>query len=206
MPKGVSAAQKKDFMVAMFQESLDVLTEKEVEKRAPKKGIIASAAKDTLKEVVDDDLVLKDKVGVSWYFWSFPSDKQAKDQAQLAALRRDAAKQEGQLQALRAQQAAAAAAAGPADDGAKVAEAEAELERLRERRRAVQREEQALEAEKAIDLHARKKDVVVLRDAANRWTDNIHEIKKVCVDKFGMEKERFEKGFEIGEKDLEYVV
>ena len=149
---------------------------------------------------------MKDKVGVSWYFWSFPSDKQAKDQAQLAALRRDAAKQEGQLQALRAQQAAAAAAAGPADDGAKVAEAEAELERLRERRRAVQREEQALEAEKAIDLHARKKDVVVLRDAANRWTDNIHEIKKVCVDKFGMEKERFEKGFEIGEKDLEYVV
>ena len=45
-----------------------------------------------------------------------------------------------------------------------------------------------------------------LRDAANRWTDNIHEIKKVCVDKFGMERERFEKGFEIGEKDLEYVV
>ena len=87
-------------MVAMFQESLDVLTEKEVEKRAPKKGIIASAAKDTLKEVVDDDLVRKDKVGVSWYFWSFPSDKQAKDQAQLAALRREAAKQEGQLQAL----------------------------------------------------------------------------------------------------------
>ena len=131
MPKGVSAAQKKELMVAMFQESLDVLTEKEVEKRAPKKGIIASAAKDTLKEVVDDDLVMKDKVGVSWYFWSFPSDKQAKDQAQLAALR---------------------------------------------------------------------------RDAANRWTDNIHEIKKVCIDKFGMEKERFEKGFEIGEKDLEYVV
>ena len=97
MPKGVSAAQKKELMVAMFQESLDVLTEKEVEKRAPKKGIIASAAKDTLKEVVDDDLVRKDKVGVSWYFWSFPSDKQAKDQAQLAALRREAAKQEHPL-------------------------------------------------------------------------------------------------------------
>ena len=44
MPKGVSAAQKKELMVAMFQESLDVLTEKEVEKRAPKKAKAKAAA------------------------------------------------------------------------------------------------------------------------------------------------------------------
>ena len=173
-------------MVAMFQESLDVLTEKEVEKRAPKKGIIASAAKDTLKEVVDDDLVRKDKVGVSWYFWSFPSDKQAKDQAQLAALRREAAR-EGSCRRARAGSGGGGGGAGRRRREGRRGRGRARAA-ARAAARAVQREDQALEAEKAVGLQ-RAEDVAARR----RQPLDIHEIKKVCVDKFRMEKGRFEK-------------
>lgn len=45
-----------------------VLQLKELEKRGPKKGVIAQSVKDVVQSLVDDDLVLKEKIGtsVSW--------------------------------------------------------------------------------------------------------------------------------------------
>ena len=37
------------------------------------------------------------------------------------------------------------------------------------------------------NLHLRKKDIQTLRDAANRWTDNLFELKKHCVETCGFE-------------------
>lgn len=43
---------------------------KELEKLGPKKGVISQSVKDVIQSLVDDDLVLKDKIGtsVSFYF------------------------------------------------------------------------------------------------------------------------------------------
>ncbi|KAL5975558.1 Meiotic nuclear division protein 1 [Asimina triloba] len=46
---------------------------KELEKLGPKKGVISQSVKDVVQSLVDDDLVLKDKIGSSVYFWSLPS-------------------------------------------------------------------------------------------------------------------------------------
>ncbi|KAK8933925.1 hypothetical protein KSP39_PZI016068 [Platanthera zijinensis] len=46
---------------------------KELEKLGPKKGVISQSVKDVVQSLVDDDLVLKDKIGTSVYFWSLPS-------------------------------------------------------------------------------------------------------------------------------------
>lgn len=44
---------------------------KELEKLGPKKGVIMQSVKDVVQSLVDDDLVLKDKIGtsVSVLFW-----------------------------------------------------------------------------------------------------------------------------------------
>lgn len=42
-----------------------VLQLKELEKLGPKKGVISQSVKDVVQSLVDDDLVLKDKIGTS---------------------------------------------------------------------------------------------------------------------------------------------
>lgn len=46
---------------------------KELEKRGPKKGVISQSVKDVVQSLVDDDMVSKEKIGTSVYFWSLPS-------------------------------------------------------------------------------------------------------------------------------------
>lgn len=41
---------------------------------AVKKGVVAQSVKDVLQSLVDDDLVHQDKIGISNFFWSFPSE------------------------------------------------------------------------------------------------------------------------------------
>ncbi|XP_056177079.1 meiotic nuclear division protein 1 homolog isoform X1 [Syzygium oleosum] len=45
----------------------------ELEKLGPRKGVITQSVKDVVQSLVDDDLVSKDKIGTSVYFWSLPS-------------------------------------------------------------------------------------------------------------------------------------
>lgn len=57
-----------------FYEKRDFFQLKELEKMLPKeKGIVAQTVKDVLQSLVDDRLVMAEKIGTSNYFWSFPS-------------------------------------------------------------------------------------------------------------------------------------
>ncbi|PHT52135.1 Meiotic nuclear division protein 1 -like protein [Capsicum baccatum] len=60
-------------MLQIFYDSQDFFLLKEHEKSGPKKGVISQSVKDVIQSLVDDDLVFKDKIGTSVYFWSLPS-------------------------------------------------------------------------------------------------------------------------------------
>jgi len=47
-------------------------------------------------------------------------------------------------------------------------------------------------------------DCKIAKEAANRWTDNIWEVKKWCVNKYNMDGSMLEKNWEIPE-DFDYV-
>ena len=81
MGKGVSAAEKKERMLKMFREASAPFTKKDVEKYAPKTGIIAQAVEGVLKELVSDDLVREAKIGGTTFFWSFPGEAATKKRA-----------------------------------------------------------------------------------------------------------------------------
>ncbi|KAJ3693178.1 hypothetical protein LUZ60_008658 [Juncus effusus] len=71
--RGLSLEEKREQMLQIFYESQDFYLLKELEKLGPKKGVISQSVKDVIQTLVDDDLVLKDKIGTSVYFWSLPN-------------------------------------------------------------------------------------------------------------------------------------
>nr|XP_029121031.1 meiotic nuclear division protein 1 homolog isoform X2 [Elaeis guineensis] len=71
--RGLSLEEKREQILQIFYESQDFFLLKELEKLGPKKGVISQSVKDVVQSLVDDDLVLKDKIGTSVYFWSLPS-------------------------------------------------------------------------------------------------------------------------------------
>ncbi|KAG7023633.1 Meiotic nuclear division protein 1-like protein [Cucurbita argyrosperma subsp. argyrosperma] len=60
-------------MLQIFYDSQDFFLLKELEKLGPRKGVISQSVKDVVQSLVDDDLVSKEKIGTSVYFWSLPS-------------------------------------------------------------------------------------------------------------------------------------
>jgi outer membrane murein-binding lipoprotein Lpp len=205
MPKkGVSAEEKKLRMVSMFTESGEVWTMKDVEKGAGNKGIIAQAVKDVLKEVCGDDLVHEEKVGISTYYWAFPGETGVKKRRDRDHVSSEVERLNKQVKLLeedeRKAKEAAEAAAG---ESAAVSKFEASVASLRARRDEVRAETQRLESASSQDLRARRKDIPVLRDSANRWTDNLFEIRKQLTEKFGMEGKSVDQQF--GTSGLDYV-
>ena len=49
-----------------------------MEKLAPKKGVIVQSVKEVLQALVDDSALHQDKIGISNFFWSFPSEAAVK--------------------------------------------------------------------------------------------------------------------------------
>ena len=71
--RGLSLEEKRTRMLAIFHDSKDVFTLKDLEKIAPKeKGITLQSVKDVVQSLVDDNMVSSDLIGSSTYFWSFP--------------------------------------------------------------------------------------------------------------------------------------
>ena len=61
-------------MCDFFYEKKDFFQLKELEKYLPKeKGIVAQSVKEVLQSLIDDHLVVAEKIGTSNYYWSFPS-------------------------------------------------------------------------------------------------------------------------------------
>ncbi|KAJ0089723.1 hypothetical protein Patl1_13402 [Pistacia atlantica] len=71
--RGLSLEEKRGKILEIFYESQNFFLLKELEKSGPKKGVITQSVKDVVQSLVDDDLVSKDKIGTSVYFWSLPS-------------------------------------------------------------------------------------------------------------------------------------
>lgn len=80
--------------------------------------------------------------------------------------------------------------------------AEARLAALKAREQAAKAEADRLRKSAGTNLHARKKDLGLLRDAANRWTDNLFELRKHLVEK-GLDPEAVDGMLKT--RNLDYV-
>ncbi|KAF9425952.1 Meiotic nuclear division protein 1 [Podila epigama] len=142
-----------------------------------------------------------EKIGTSNYYWSFPSDTQQKKNTHLMQLRDEFSKLEETSSDLesRIQQ----AKSGREDNGqrdkllSQLAEAEALHKELEAELRKYADNDPSL-------LEAQKKYSQIAKDAANKWTENIFVFQSYCVDKFNVDRQEFNRNFQIPE-DLDTI-
>ncbi|KAJ0030263.1 hypothetical protein Pint_13326 [Pistacia integerrima] len=202
--RGLSLEEKRGKILEIFYESQNFFLLKELEKLGPKKGVITQSVKDVVQSLVDDDLVSKDKIGTSVYFWSLPSC--AGNQ-----LRNVYRKLESDLQSSKK----------------RFAELVDQCDALKKGREESDEREEAVEELKDIELkynelkdemgqyadndpaafEAMKNATEVAHAAANRWTDNIFTLRQWCSNNFPQAKEQLEHLYrEVGiTDDFDYL-
>lgn len=165
------------------------------------KGIIAQSVKDVLQSLVDDRLVCAEKIGISNYYWSFPS-------AAAHARRQKLGKLEGDLEAGRKREAELRALTAKAGQGREETSHRSQL-----LERWVVLEAEFKEVTAALDdfkendpaLHeARKAELGKQRTSINRWTDNIMTVQSYCSSNFNIEAGQMREAFAIP-SDLDFV-
>lgn len=191
-------------MLQIFYESQDFYLLKELEKMGPKKGVISQSVKDVVQSLVDDDLVLRDKIGTSVYFWSLPSCAGNQLRTTYNKLESDLSNSKKRYMELLEQR----------DDLKRGREDTDEREDALEELKAVELRHKKLKEELAAyadsdpsTLEAMKEATEVAHSAANRWTDNIFTLQQWCSTTFPQAKEQLEHMYrEVGiTEDFEYL-
>lgn len=202
--RGLSLEEKREQMLQIFYDSQDFYLLKELEKLGPKKGVISQSVKDVVQSLVDDDLVLKDKIGTSVYFWSLPSCAGNQLRTTYSKLESDLSSSKKRFIELVEQRENLKRGREDSD------EREAALEELK----AVEQHHKKLKGELAAyadsdpaALEAMNDAIEVAHAAANRWTDNIFTLQQWCSTTFPQAKEQLEHMYrEVGiTEDFEYL-
>jgi len=200
--KQVSAEEKRTRMLDLFHEKKDFYQLKDLEKIAPKeKQIIVQSVKDVIQNLVDDGLVDTDKIGTSVYFWSFPSKAKIAKQNELnnakSKLQEYEKKLNKNLEIIKMEKV-----------GKEVTnERQILLDKLKNLETQKLQLENELKKHKnsnPIEYEQMKKNIIVAKEAGNRWTDNIFSVKSWCKKKFFIEDSVIDKQFGIPE-DLDYM-
>ena len=72
--KGTSAEEKRRMLQAKVMESASFFNAKELEKMAATVGISGMSFKSELQTMLDEDMLVVDKVGAGNYYWKLPGD------------------------------------------------------------------------------------------------------------------------------------
>ncbi|KAJ6812850.1 meiotic nuclear division protein 1-like protein [Iris pallida] len=202
--RGLSLEEKREQILKIFYDSQDFFLLKELEKLGPKKGVISQSVKDVVQSLVDDDLVLKEKIGTSVYFWSLPSCAGNQLRSAYNKLDADLSSSRKRFSELIEQR----------DNLKKGREESDEREAALEELKTVESHHKKLKEELACysdndpaTLEATKNAIDVAHSAANRWTDNIFTLQQWCSSNFPQAKEQLEHMYkEVGiTDDLEYL-
>ncbi|KAF9978568.1 Meiotic nuclear division protein 1 [Actinomortierella ambigua] len=155
------------------------------------------SVKDVLQSLVDDGLVVAEKVGTNNVYWAFPSAAQQSKSTKMEALQQE-------IQRLEHSNALLAS---------KIDEAQAQRQDSADRQHWIERlaAEEALSKELELQLQqysendpvlleAQAKYSQIAKDAANRWTENIFILQSYCVNKFNIDRQELNRNFGIDDE------
>ncbi|OVA08504.1 Meiotic nuclear division protein 1 [Macleaya cordata] len=202
--RGLSLEEKREKILQIFYDSQDFYLLKELEKLGPKKGVISQSVKDVVQSLVDDDLVSKDKVGSSVYFWSLPSCAGNQLRSVYNKLESDLQSNKRRLAELIEQRDVLKKGREESDERE---EALGELKTIETKYNELKNEMGQYAANDPAALEAMKNAIGVAHAAANRWTDNIFTLRQWCSNNFPQAKEQLEHLYtEIGiTDDFDYL-
>ncbi|KAG8934169.1 hypothetical protein FRC03_002355 [Tulasnella sp. 419] len=194
-PRGLSAEEKRVKMLEIFHETKDFFQLKELEKIAPKmKGIVPQSVKEVVQSLVDDGLVMSDKIGTSNFYWSFPSNqahmltiKAEQLKKNCAALEKSIAEANRQLEVEKS-----ARVETPEREAALVLHAQ-----LSSQLKELQGEYDQYGASDPVKFEEMKKDMEEARENAQRYTDNTMALISYLQKTFFIDPKEFRQFLEI---------
>ncbi|KAK7245499.1 hypothetical protein RIF29_40345 [Crotalaria pallida] len=197
--RGLSLEEKREKMLQIFYDSHDFYLLKELEKLGPRKGVISQSVKDVVQSLVDDDLVSKDKIGTSVYFWSLPScagnqlrNVHRKLDSDLHSSKKRYAELVDQCEALKKGR----------EESDERDMALADLKAIEQKHHELKDELEKYRDNDPAAFEAMKEGIEVAHASANRWTDNIFTLRQWCSNNFPEAKEQLENMYkEIGMTD-----
>ncbi|KAK1417377.1 hypothetical protein QVD17_26504 [Tagetes erecta] len=202
--RGLSLEEKREKMLQIFYDSQDFYLLKELEKLGPRKGVISQSVKDVVQSLVDDDLVSKDKIGTSVYFWSLPSC--AGNQLRNVSKKLESELESSRKRHLELVEQCESLKKGREDSDARE-EALSELKAIEEKYNDLKAELGQYADNDPATFEAMKEAVKVAHEASNRWTDNIFTLRQWCSNNFPQAKEQLEHLYnEVGiTEDFDYI-
>ncbi|RWS21231.1 meiotic nuclear division protein 1-like protein [Leptotrombidium deliense] len=200
--KGLSLEEKRVRMLDLFHEKQEVFNLKELEKIAPvSKGITFKTVKEVVQSLVDDNLVESDKIGSSIYYWSFPSKAFTDKQKKLEDLQKKCDETEKKLTDVHKKLEVLKVEKKDTEERRQKAVKLAKLEKSIAEYSKYIEDNQHLDPDKLAEI---KKESEVAKEAINRWTDNIFNIKSYAKRNMPcFDEESFNQSFGIPE-DLDY--
>ncbi|XP_059063122.1 meiotic nuclear division protein 1 homolog isoform X2 [Cryptomeria japonica] len=165
--RGLSLEEKREQMLKIFYESQDFFLLKELEKLGPRKGVISQTVKDVVQSLVDDDLVSRDKIGISVFFWSLPScagnllrQARSKLEADLESAKKRRAELDLQRESLQKGR----------EDSVEREVALNDLKKIEKEYRKLKEELECYADNDPTTVEAMRNAIEVAHEAANRWT------------------------------------
>ena len=192
MPKKVrlTIEQKREKIQEIYNKRQEVFNLKEIESLATKAGVVTQTVKDVNSGLLDDNLIESDKIGASVFFWSFPAKHSQAVRVELGNLEEEEGKLDERMG--RAKRSREEVLVGR-EEGE---ERTFKMQRLGELKREITTLGERVEELKENDpeeVERLEKSALDCREGANRWTDNLWEIKSWCVKKKGMDGKTVDK-------------
>lgn len=182
---GMPKARKMQILMGILMDNEQPYTLKEMEKMGSKQKVVSQSIKDVLQELVDDGLVHLEKIGISNYYWAFPSEANENKRKKLASL-------ESSIAAKKQKVKENDEVISSLSAGRELTEEYVALRNEHQENLSVLKEvEQKLSTLAKNDPEALKElsnFVVEAKAGANLWTDNMYAIKSYLEKKHGMSR------------------
>ncbi|KAM0683564.1 Meiotic nuclear division protein 1 [Mitosporidium daphniae] len=202
MSSRLSFDEKRKRLCDLFYEKKDFFQLRDLEKMAPKlKGIVSQSVKEVLQSLVDDNLVCREKIGSSNYFWSFPSTAIQSRKVQISRLEESVEKIRSSISEMQSKIEEASIDKEETDEYLAFQSQYADLDSQRKKF------SEEIDKYKEVDpelFRAKKIEVEEIKKRVNIWIDNIFTLRSYCINNFGTSEADFNAQFEIPD-DLDYA-
>eukprot|EP00747_Dinoflagellata_sp_TGD_P167404 gnl/TRDRNA2_/TRDRNA2_191783_c0_seq1.p2 gnl/TRDRNA2_/TRDRNA2_191783_c0~~gnl/TRDRNA2_/TRDRNA2_191783_c0_seq1.p2 ORF type:complete len:210 (-),score=76.41 gnl/TRDRNA2_/TRDRNA2_191783_c0_seq1:42-671(-) len=178
--KGLSFDEKKATLLAAMNAEASFYTLKELESLGKAKGVIPQAVKEVVESLEADGAVRTDKVGTQTLFWALPSQKAAALRAKRQKIGEETTKLKAEHKKIQAELAELESNQKPISDD-EVVELKMRVNKERQERDALKAKVAAYERCGPAKVEEMRKQIVVAKEAANRWADNICSVRSQFV-------------------------
>lgn len=199
--KGLSAEQKRERLLEIYHTRKEPFNLKEIESLGSKAGVVQQTIKDVNQSLVDDGLVMSDKIGSANFFWAFPSQAYQSIKVRVEDLEQKTEQTAQTVENLKRKITEAR------ETRVESEERTSKLQRLGELKQTIANADTQLADLKDNDPAETERIqqlAETCREAANRWTENVWAIKSYLQKKYGMSGKELDRQIGIP-ADFDYV-